>query len=432
MVMIPHLPLTQPTDNAAAQPDWSLAAALCAAAGQSPLTPAWRHDGQRLNFAELWEYVEQQAVAPGATLPATLAPIAGDAATLALGAYVASYRNGPFFPVDPSTPAPTPPDFRDLPPDTALLIATSGSEGEPKAIALSRRQLAAASDGANARLGLHRADVWLACLPLCHIGGQSILWRCARAAATLSLHDGFARNAVMAELHADDVTHISLVPAMLAQLLDAGCPPPPSLRVALIGGAALSPALHTRALAAGWPLWPSYGMTETAAMVACSAPGDPWQAGDVGKLLPGHTAKVDADGRLQLRGPQLPDDTWLRTGDLGAIAADGRLRILGRADDMLISAGRNVHPATVEACLAGLPGLREVAVCGRPDPVWGDRIVAVIVGEISDDTLIAHARAHLPAAAIPRTVLRVPSLPRTVAGKPDRRAIRQWVNEAPQ
>ena len=430
--MIPHLPHTQPADNAAALPDWSLAGALRAAAGQSPLAPAWRYDGQRLNFAELWQQVEQRASAPAAGMPATLSPVTGDAATLALGAYVASCRNWPFFPVDRSTPALTRPDSRDLPPDTALLIATSGSEGEPKAIALSRRQLAAASDAANARLGLHQGDVWLACLPLCHIGGQSILWRCARAGATLSLHDGFGRDAVIADLHAADVTHISLVPAMLAQLLDAACPPPPSLRVALIGGAALSPALHTRALAASWPLWPSYGMTETAAMVACSAPGEPWQAGDVGNLLPGHTARVDADGRLHLHGPQLPDDHWLRTGDLGAMAADGRLRILGRADDMLISAGRNVHPATVEACLAGLPGLREVAVCGRPDPVWGDRIVAVVVGEISDDTLIAHARAHLPAAAIPRTVLRVPSLPRTVAGKPDRRAIRQWVNEAPQ
>lgn len=432
MVMIPHQPHTPPTDNAAAQPDWSLAWALRAAAGQSPLAPAWRYDGQRLNFAELWQQIEQQAGTPAAGMPATLSPVTGDAATLALGAYVASCRNRPFFPVDRSTPAPTPTYYRDLPPDTALLIATSGSEGEPKAIALSRRQLAAASDGANTRLGLRHGDVWLACLPLCHIGGQSILWRCARAAATLSLHDGFARDAVMADLHASDVTHISLVPAMLAQLLDAACPPPPSLRVALIGGAALSPALHTRALAAGWPLWPSYGMTETAAMVACFGPGEPWQAGDVGNLLPGHTARVDADGRLHLHGPQLPDDHWLRTGDLGTIAADGRLRILGRADDMLISAGRNVHPATVEACLAGLPGLQEIAVCGRPDPVWGDRIIAVVVGEISDEVLIAHARAYLPTAAIPRTVLRIPSLPRTVAGKPDRRAIRQWVNEVLQ
>lgn len=430
--MIPHLPHTPPSEDAATPPDWSLAGALRAAATRSPTALAWRYAGQRLSFSELWMQVEKQAEALGETQPAMPTPNTGDAATLALAAYAANYRNWPFFPVDRSTPPATLPASNDLPPDTALLIATSGSEGEPKVIALSRRQLAAASDGANARLTQRCGDVWLACLPLYHIGGQSILWRCARAAATLSLHDGFVLDAVATDLCAGDVTHISLVPAMLAQLLDAGYPPPPSLRVALIGGAALSPALHTRALAAGWPLWPSYGMTETAAMLACSAPGELWQAGDVGNLLPGHSARVDPDGRLYLRGPQLPDAGWLRTGDLGAITADGRLRILGRADDMLISAGRNVHPATVEACLAGLPGLREIAVCGRPDPVWGDRIVAVVVGDISDEALIAHARAHLPAAAIPRTVLRMSTLPRTGAGKPDRRAIRQWVTEAAQ
>lgn len=430
--MTPHLPHILPVTDTTAPPDWSLAGALCAAAYRSPTAPAWRYADQRLSFSELWMQVEKQAEALGETLPAKLTPSIGDAATLAIGAYAASCRNWPFFPVDRSTPPAALPAGNDLPPDTALLIATSGSEGEPKVIPLSHRQLAAASDGANTRLTLRCGDVWLACLPLYHIGGQSILWRCARASATLSLHDGFVLDAIAADLRSGDVTHISLVPAMLAQLLDAGCPPPPSLRVALIGGAALSPALHTRALAAGWSLWPSYGMTETAAMVACSAPGEPWQAGDVGDLLPGHAARIDADGRLHLHGPQLPDDGWLSTGDLGTITADGRLRILGRADDMLISAGRNVHPATVEACLAGLPGLREIAVCGRPDPIWGDRIVAVVVGDISDEALIAHARAHLPAAAIPRTVLRMNTLPRTGAGKPDRRAIRQWLDEAPQ
>jgi len=382
-------------------------------------------DGRAWTFAELAADAAAGLPSPDGTPHAT----SGNALELALAAYRCSAAGRPFLPLPPERAAPA---LAGIPPQTALLISTSGSEGQPRVVALGVAQLDAAAAGANAALDLQAGDLWLNCLPLYHIGGQSILWRCARAAATLSLHDGFERDAVIADLHAGDVTHISLVPAMLAQLLDAACPPPPSLRVALVGGAALSPALHTRALAAGWPLWPSYGMTETAAMIACCAPGEPWQAGDVGNLLPGHTARVDADGRLHLHGPQMPDNHWLRTGDLGAIAADGRLRILGRADDMLISAGRNVHPATVEACLAGLPGLREIAVCGRPDPVWGDRIVAVVVGEISDESLIAHARAYLPAAAIPRSVLRMDFLPRTVAGKPDRRAIRQWVNEAPQ
>lgn len=423
MITPPHLPAPP---AAAPTSAWSLAEALRAAAARDADAPAWRFGDQTMSFAELLALAETQA----AILPPELLPCMGDARTLAVGAYAASCRNLPFFPVDRSPLAGT--SAASLTPDTALLIATSGSEGEPKHIALGRRQLAAASDGANARLGLRARDAWLACLPLYHIGGQSILWRCARAGACLRLHDGFQVDAVAADLNAGGVTHISLVPAMLAQLLDAACRPPPSLRVALIGGAALSPALHDRARAAGWPLWPSYGMTETAAMIACSDPGQAWQPGDVGQLLPGHAARVDADGRLWLRGPQLADDDWLRTGDLGTIAGDGHLRILGRADDMLISAGRNVHPATVEACLAGLPGLREIAVTGLPDPIWGDRVVAVIVGDIGDEALIAHARAHLPAAAIPRTVLRVAALPRTGAGKPDRQAIRQLLTLLPQ
>mgnify|MGYP001766023101 CR=1 FL=1 len=423
MITPPHLPATP---AAAPTSAWSLADALRVAAARDGNAPAWRFGDLTLSFAELLALAESQA----ATLPPELRPSMGDARTLAIGAYAASCRNSPFFPVDRSPSAEA--FAASSAPDTALLIATSGSEGEPKRIALRRHQLATASDGANARLGLHPRDAWLACLPLYHIGGQSILWRCARAGACVRLHDGFHVDAIAADLNAGSVSHISLVPAMLAQLLDAACRPPPSLRVALIGGAALSPALHDRARTAGWPLWPSYGMTETAAMIACSDPKQPWQPGDVGQLLPGHSARVDANGRLWLRGPQLADDDWLRTGDLGAVTDDGRLRILGRADDMLISAGRNVHPATVEACLAGLPGLREIAVTGLPDPIWGDRIVAVIVGDIGDEALIAHARTHLPAAAIPRTVLRVAALPRTGAGKPDRQAIRQLLTKLPQ
>lgn len=408
-----------PADHSAC---WSLADALRVAVARWPDSPALVSGTQTFSFAELSALAESKAV----TADAGYITLSGDALTLAVGAFAASCRNLPFFPVDRSTmrPAASPKQ------DTSLLIATSGSEGAPKAIALSTRQMAVAADGANAFLGLTAGDRWLACLPLVHIGGQSILWRCARAGATISLHDGFPVTDIAADLANGSVTHISLVPAMLARLLDLGCPPPPSLRVALVGGAALSPALRERAQAAGWPLWPSYGMTETAAMIAGATPDTPWQAGDVGQLLPGHSARIDDDGRICLWGPQTGGSDWLLTGDLGCLSADGHLRIIGRADDMLICGGKNIHPASIEACLAHLPGLHELAVTGQADPVWGDRIVAVIVGTVDDETLIAHARTHLPAAAIPRRILHVGALPRTAAGKPDRLAIRQLVSEA--
>jgi len=183
------------------------------------------------------------------------------------------------------------------------------------------------------------------------------------------LHEGFDAAAVWRDLAAHRVTHISLVPAMLACLLDlAKAPPPASLRHALIGGAALSRPLFERAAAAGWPLCPTYGMSECAAQAATlvgAAPGA-WHEGLVGTPLPGFECAVGADGRIRLRGPQLMrgylnpqlrpglglEQGWFVTSDLGRIDARGRLTVIGRADDMFVTGGVNVHPLEVESCLA--------------------------------------------------------------------------------
>jgi O-succinylbenzoic acid--CoA ligase len=121
--------------------------------------------------------------------------------------------------------------------------------------------------------------------------------------------------------------------------------------------------------------------------------------------------------------PQRDDTDWLLAGDLGSLD-DGRLPYR-RADDMLISGGRNVHPLEIESCLAACPGVSEVAVSGRPDPVWGDLIVAILVGKVAENTLRAHAKNTLHSAAQPRKYIFVDALPKTPAGKPDRAKIRQ-------
>jgi O-succinylbenzoic acid--CoA ligase len=325
--------------------------------------------------------------------------------------------------------------------DLALLIATSGSEGAPKVVMLSEANVDAAAAAANERLPLHLGDVWLACLPLHHIAGIAILGRCLRAAATLLLHEGFSAAAVWEDLHARRVTHLSLVPAMLARLLDAaqGAPPPSSLRHALIGGAALSRPLFERALASGWPIRPSWGMSESTAQAATlPRPDGDWQVGEVGHLLSGLQARVAADGRLYLRGAQVMagylnpawrhgdglEDGWLPTGDLGRVDAHGRLTILGRVDDILISGGVNVHPIEVESCLAACPGVADVAVTAVVDPVWGDLLVALVVGPAALGALHDWSRQHLVAAKRPRRVLRLETLPRNAIGKLDRRGLR--------
>ncbi len=372
-----------------------------------------------------------------------------------------SQKNRPFWPVDRATAWPA----GAIPPaGTQLLIATSGSSGQPKVVCLGNAQLDHAADAANQRLDLRAGDCWLHCLPLYHIGGQAILWRCARAAASLRLHEGFSLTALADDLARRTITHLSLVPTMLARLIDAGVPPPASLRVALIGGAALSQALHDRARTAGWPLVPSYGMSESAAMIAAWQASDgPWRAGQVGRLLPGNQANLSPDGRIRLAGQQMmlgyldcaaddnegkdsrdgdyrgtgdtrygqgyDSDGRYTTGDHGEIAADGQLTVIGRADDVLISGGVNVQPQQVESCLAALPGVRDVAVGGRADAEWGERVVALVVGEVSLQQIRDHVARLLPPAAWPRECHRLTQLPRNATGKLDRPAIRRLIAE---
>ena len=418
------------------KPAGSLARHLATAARRRPAALALSCAGQSWSFAELLA----DAGALGATLAEDTGPlvVSGSSLDLARHAYACSLENRPFWPVDRNRSIHW---TSELPPRVALVIATSGSEGEPRGVMLSDASLDAAAAAANRHLPLAAGDLWLDCLPLYHIGGLAILWRCARAGAGVLLHDGFNADAVAADLMRQPVTHLSLVPAMLARLLETGVAPPPGLRHAMIGGAALAPSLYEKAKAAGWPLNPSYGMSETTAQVATWTPADgPWHEGLVGRPLAGSEIALAADGRIRIRGPQvmlgylgdggIDADGWLTTGDLGKIDDFGRLTVTGRADDMLVSGGHNVHPLEVESCLAACPGVRDVAVTGLPDPVWGDLIVALVVGETPRKDLLAWCRSRLPGAAQPRRIVRLDALPRNAAGKLERAALRRLAREA--
>lgn len=442
----------------------TLAQHVLAAAARTPQIAALRTAAGDYTYAALASAMRDQA-RPLAADPAGIRASTGDSRQLALGAYACSAAGRCLWPLDPATAearwpvwshlagghakrlAALPATSADRLPATvapdalALILATSGSAGEPKAVMLSHRNLDAAAAAANERLTLGPGDLWLDCLPLFHIGGLAILWRAARAGATVLLHDGFECNAVAASLASEPVTHISLVPAMLARLLDLGVRPPSSLRVALIGGAALSATLHRRGLAAGWPLHPTWGMSETTAQIATHAPSDgPWQPGLAGRPLSGNRVAAGDDGRLRVAGPQVMlgylnpsltpglglDGEWLPTGDLGRCDRAG-VTILGRADEIMVSAGNKIHPHEVEAVVAACPGVREVAVIGRPDPIWGDLIVAAVVGETDADTIDTWCRERLRPAALPRQVIRLPDLPRLAAGKIDRAAVRRLI-----
>jgi len=327
-----------------------------------------------------------------------------------------------------------------------LIACTSGSTGAPKAAMLTRGQVASASAAVAARLALGRGDLWLCCLPLQHIGALAIGDRCAHAGATLLLQQGFQVAAMGAALRDYPVTHLSLVPPMLARLLEAGIMPPPTLRVALLGGQALERTLAQRALTAGWPLYLGYGMSETCALVASravrAAAGAATDAVDTCTLEPLPDVRLAAPpcgaepGRLRLSAPMLmagyanprrvrglglDADGWLTTADHACLTPEGALRIIGRADERLIVAGVKVSPAEIEERLRQAPGVTDCLVVGLPEPVWGQRLAVLYVGTVSRAALEVWCRARLPSVQRPRAFVRLNALPWLPSGKPDRR-----------
>ncbi|MBK1721668.1 AMP-binding protein [Thiocystis violacea] len=327
----------------------------------------------------------------------------------------------------------------------SLLIKTSGSTGTPKVVMLTADNLLASAQATNARLGLGAGDLWLACLRQSHIGGVSIGYRCALAGAAVRLYDGFDAQAVGRGLCDSPVTHVSLVPPMLARLLELGVSPPPRLRVLLVGGQALSETLARRAVERGWPLHLTYGMTETASQIATTTTltGQGMDTALAGRLLEGvevdaRPCETGASMRLKVKGrtlmagyanPARRPGLGLQRGcfetpDIACVSADGQLRILGRADDVLVVGGINVSLRRVEQLLTGVPGVRDCVVLGLDDDVWGHRLAAVFSGEIDASGLEQWCRRHLQSAERPRVFRRLRELPLLDSGKHDRQRIR--------
>lgn len=335
---------------------------------------------------------------------------------------------------------------RAVDPERPLAVLfSSGSTATPGAVLLSRRAFLASAAAHTANLPFLAGDRWALAMPLGHVGGLSILVRCLIARSAVSLweppagQDGvtFSADRLLDQLAADGSTLLSLVPTMLAALLETGRARPPRLRAVLLGGAAAPPALLLAAAARGWPVLPTYGLTEACSQL-CTAPpgGRPDPAMGVGPPLPGVQLRI-VDGEVQARGAMLCSgyaggdrpspftaDGWLRTGDLGVLDAAGRLHLRGRLGEGIITGGENVSPAEVEAALSGCPGLRGVVVFGLPDPVYGERVAAAVVVApgVTDAALDGWARERLASFRRPRVWIRLAALPIGGTGKVDRRA----------
>lgn len=321
----------------------------------------------------------------------------------------------------------------------ALVVPTSGTTGEPKGVLLSARALTASARATHDRLA--GPGRWLLATPATHIGGLMVLVRSIVAGTepvAVDLTGGFDPErfaaASMRVLSNGGPRYTAIVPTQLARLLDAGGAAVDALAAfdaVLVGGGATPVDLLERARAADVAVVTTYGMTETSG--GCVYDGYP---------LEGLRADIAADGRIRLAGPVLasgyrlrPDltaaafaDGWFRTSDVGRLAADGRLTVVGRVDDIVVSGGTNVPLAAVEAHVQAHPAVSEAAAAGVTDPLWGQRVVAVVVPADPSlpptlDSVRAFVARRAPAAYAPRELVVVERLPYLGNGKIDRKQI---------
>jgi o-succinylbenzoate---CoA ligase len=317
-------------------------------------------------------------------------------------------------------------DARGLTPgSTVLAVHTSGTTSTPKLVELTWGNVEANALGSALALGFDRAERWLCPLPLTHVGGLMVLLRSlVYGTAAQLLPAPFDAAAANAALMDEGVTLASLVPTMLARMLDAGLERPPRLRAVLLGGAPSDPALLERAQAAGVPVAQTYGLTEACSQVCTSAPGEPETAG---WPLPGLTVELAADGEILVSGPTVAGGGTLHTGDLGRLDERGRLTVIGRKADTIVSGGENVAPAEVEAVLLAHPAVADAGVFGRPDREWGEAIAARVVlragASARPEELQAFCHERLARFKVPKAVELAPELPRTSSGKLLRREL---------
>jgi len=296
----------------------------------------------------------------------------------------------------------------------ATIVFTSGSTGVPKAALHTFGNHYYNALGSNANIALRAGDGWLHSLPLYHVGGISVLFRCLLAGATIVLPEqGATLGKSMADLGA---THVSLVSTQLLRLLredtELG-----GLKAVLMGGGPVSASLVDEAVSRRLPIHTSYGLTEMASQVTTTPPGAPLGAlHTAGRLLPHREVSISEEGEILVRGatlfagyvedgnPDLPLDAdgWFRTGDLGELDENGYLLVLGRKDNRFFSGGENIQPEEIEEALSTLPGVEAAVVTPVDDTEFGQRPIAFVRKE-EGSTVDLHSELEkvLPRFKIP-------------------------------
>lgn len=328
------------------------------------------------------------------------------------------------------------------------IVFTSGTTGHPKGVILTYQNHLISAMASAFRLGMLPEDRWLACMPLYHVGGLSIILRSCLYGTTVVLHQGFEAEVINQMLDTHQITLISLVPTMLYRLLETreDRPFPSSLRCVLLGGAMAPLTLLQRSIALGIPVATTYGLTETASQIATASPMEVrGKVGSVGKPLMFSQIRIVGDqgqeqppetiGEIVVRGPTVmqgyykqPEATAavlchgeLYTGDMGYMDKDGDLWVVQRRSDLIVTGGENVYPTEVETVLLAHPAVKSACVVGIEDEEWGQRVAAAVVLEenavLGEQELMAFCKDQLAAYKRPRLLRFVETLPQTASGK---------------
>lgn len=337
------------------------------------------------------------------------------------------------------------------------ILFTSGTTGKPKGAVLTYGNHWWNAIGSALNLGLRDDDVWLACMPLFHIGGLAILLRGVIYGIPVVLHEAFDAGAVNRALDEQRVTIVSLVSTMLQRVIETRGEAafPSSLRCVLLGGGPAPRELLERCARLNVPVVQTYGLTEAASQVATLAPQDALRKpASAGKPLMGVELTIDDAiedeggdkvGEIVIRGPTIlreyaeePEATaqalregWFHTGDLGYLDEEGFLYVVARREDLIVSGGENVYPAEIEAVLKAHPAIQEAAVVGVEDARWGQVPVAFVIlraGEnVGAEELKDYCAGRLARYKIPAEIVFVEEFPRNAAGKLLRRAlVQEW------
>ncbi|HKT44662.1 MAG TPA: AMP-binding protein [Gaiellaceae bacterium] len=389
---------------------------LAQAAKRHPDRPALAFEGVRTTYAEL----DAEAARTGSSgvdvfvMPNTPGSVARFHGTLRKGGVVV-----------PLNPLLSEAEIRarsvpfDPHPDTAVVLFTSGTTGEPKRIELDRATLERNADAVADALGFTEDDVLFGAAPLSHVFGMSGCMNAAIAAgACLALVPRFDARAALETIERERVTVFMGVPTMLSALVHASGETgiAPRMRLAHVGGAPL-PAAVQQAFEErfGAVVLEGYGMTEVGGAIAVNRHDRERKPGSVGQAAAGQTLEIAEDGEVVVDG--------LRTGDVGRLDEDGYLYLLDRKKHVILRGGYTVYPREVENALCRHPGVREAAVIGVPDDALGQEVAAFVVGDVRPEELRDFARERLAAYKYPRHIEVLDELPRGPTGKLLREAL---------